>query len=227
MFTGLVTEMGDVASVRPGGSGGSVMEVRAPAAASEAQKGDSICVSGVCLTVTSISGASMSFDVSAESLKRSTLGSLRPGGKVNIEPSLKPTSKLGGHFVTGHVDAVGSVQAMRPEGNATRFEIKAPQSVTGLLVEKGSIAVDGVSLTVTEVAEGSFSFIVIPHTAAVTTIGIKSIGDSVNLEADILGKYVKRFLGLDRGSGENPDNPDNKGGGLMDTLRREGFTTGG
>ncbi len=211
MFTGLVAEMGQVVSLRRRPKG-AVLEVRAPRTAEDADIGDSIAISGACLTVTANKGGVMSFDLSDETLASTTLGSLKPGDRVNLESSLRADARLGGHFVTGHVDAVGKIRSKRKEGETFTVEVEAPRGVLDLLVEKGSVAVDGISLTVVDVLPGSFTVVIIPHTAEVTTIGIKGPGDLVNLEADILGKYVLRFLERAKG-----------GSGLMKKLAEGGF----
>lgn len=211
MFTGLVAETGQAVSLKRRQKG-AVLEVRAPRTSEDAGIGDSIAISGACLTVTAKMGDVMSFDLSDETLKSTTLGSLRPGDRVNLESSLRADSKLGGHFVTGHVDAVGKIRSKRKEGEAFALEIEAPGAVLDFLVEKGSVAVDGISLTVVDVLQGSFTLVIIPHTAEVTTIGAKGPGDPVNLEADILGKYVLRFLERAK-----------SGPGLMKKLAEGGF----
>jgi len=216
MFTGLVAEMWEVDSLRPSGTG-MTLALKAGPAAEGAEVGDSIAVSGVCLTVTSIDRGKLSFDVSAETLNSTGLGGLRPGGKVNIEPSLRADGKLGGHFVTGHVDAVGRIRGIEKDGETWRIEVSAPEEVLRYLVDKGSVAMDGVSLTVVKVFRDYFSLVIIPHTAMITTIGKKKAGDEVNLEADIIGKYVYSFL--DRGKGASQGG----GGNLSDALRNGGF----
>ncbi len=215
MFTGLVAELGEVVSLRRQAKG-AVLEVRAAETARGAAVGDSISVSGACLTVTSLKDGIMSFDLSDETLRSTTLGSLKPGDRVNLESSLRPDSKLGGHFVTGHVDAVGKIRSKRREGETFKVEVEAPSLVLNYLVEKGSVAVDGISLTVVDVLPGAFSVVIIPHTAEMTTIGLKGPGDPVNLEADILGKYVLRFLERAR-----------DGSGLLKKLAEGGFLGGG
>lgn len=215
MFTGLIVGMGSVVSVTRGATS-AVLAVDVPEAVStSASLGDSIAVSGVCLTVTAIKGNRLSFDVSSETLASSALGSLKSGSSVNIEPSLTPSSKLGGHFVTGHVDAVGRIVKKRFDGQAWHLEIEAPADVTKFLVDKGSVTVDGISLTVVKVTRSGFTLVIIPHTADITTIGQKGVGSLVNLEADIIGKYVHRYLHGQKGEDS-----------LLNTLRSEGFTAG-
>ena len=212
MFTGIIAELGEVVSLKRQG-GGAVLTVRARDAASQASIGDSIAVNGACLTVTRMEGAALSFDLSAETLKSTSLGGFRPGERVNIEQSLRADGKLGGHFVSGHVDVVGKITGRTREGETMRFRIQASPEVLALLVEKGSVAIDGISLTVVDVHEDSFTVVIIPHTAEVTTLGFKAEGDTVNLEADIIGKYVFRFL---EKSGQS-------GGGLMEALKKGGY----
>ena len=211
MFTGLIAELGGAVSLKKQAKG-AVLEVRASETASGAAVGDSIAINGACLTVTGIRDAAMSFDLSGETLQSTTLGSLKPGDRVNLESSLRADSKLGGHFVTGHVDAVGKIRAKKKEGETFKIEIEAPPEVMDFLVEKGSVAVDGISLTVVDVLSGFFTVVIIPHTLEVTTIGFKGPGDAVNLEADMLGKYVLRFLERAKG-----------GATLMKKLQEGGF----
>jgi len=218
VFTGLVTGTAEVVSLRKKG-GDAVLSLKAGDAARNAAPGDSISVDGACLTVTEIRAGTLSFDLSSETLGSTTLGSLKPGGRVNVEQSLRADGKLGGHFVTGHVDGVGVIKGKGRLGEAVKYEIGAPPGVMDFLVEKGSVAVDGISLTVVDVLRDSFTVVIIPHTAGATTIGEKGLGSRVNLEADIIGKYVKRFI---------EKKADGKtGGGLMDALRREGYPGAG
>ena len=215
MFTGLVIDTGELVTLRPEG-GGASLEIRAASIAGEAAIGDSIAISGTCLTVTALEGDVMRFHVSGETLKATTLGELKPGSRVNLEPSLRPSDRMGGHFVTGHVDAVGRIRSRTPDGQATRYEIEAPDAVLMYLVDKGSVTVDGISLTVVKVLRDAFTLVIIPHTADVTTLGAKSAGDRVNLEADIIGKYVHRYLHKGKGSDD----------ALMASLSKHGFTGG-
>ncbi len=198
MFTGIVTEMGDVISLRQKEAGAS-LTIRAPETARDAAIGDSISVNGVCLTVVDRGDDGiLSFDLSGETLGATNLGQLRPRQRVNIEPSLRADGKLGGHFVTGHVDAVGRIRSKIRAGDTLKIVIEAPEEVTRSLVEKGSVAVDGISLTVVDLSRDTFTVFIIPHTASITTLGLKGPGDTVNLEGDIIGKYVARFMGRDR-----------------------------
>lgn len=212
MFTGLIIEMGEIMSIKRR-SGGAILSLKADKAAQNAEIGDSIAINGVCLTVVAKDNTVLSFDLSDETLKNTNLGSLKTGDNVNLELSLRPDSKIGGHFVTGHVDAVGKIRSKTNLGDMIKIEIEAPAKVTDILVEKGSVALDGISLTVVDVLRDGFTIVIIPHTAKLTTIGLKGVGDTVNLEADILGKYVAKFLNKNK-SGDS---------GLMKTLLEEGY----
>jgi riboflavin synthase len=192
LFTGLIEELGIVKSLTRGTV--NRLTVASARVAANACVGDSIAVNGVCLTVTSVYGDELAFDAVSETLSRSTLGSLRSGDRVNLESSLKAGSAIGGHFVQGHVDGVGIVDSIRRIEDSAIVRICAPPEVMKYVVEKGSIAVDGISLTVASVDGSSFTVAVIPHTLEVTTLGLKRPGDKVNLEADIIGKYVEKFL---------------------------------
>jgi riboflavin synthase len=201
MFTGLIIELGEVSGIERRGRNAR-LAVKGRAILKDIAVGDSIAINGVCLTVTNIDRDIVSFDVSGETLLSTNLGGLKRGNKVNLEPSLRPDSKMGGHFVTGHVDGVGRIRSRMLEGNAERVEIEAPAEVLHYLVRKGSVTVDGISLTVVDVFKDAFSLVIIPHTASLTTIGFKKIGDTVNLEPDMLAKYVEKFLRKDAPVGE-------------------------
>ena len=189
MFTGIVREIGTVAAFD-----GARLVVTAPETAEGAAVGDSVAVSGACLTVVDAADGRLAFDVVPETLARTVLGSLEQGGSVNLEPSLRIGDQLGGHVVQGHVDAVGRVRSVEPEGDGRRVWVDAPETVVGYCIEKGSIAVDGVSLTVAAFDDEGFEVALIPHTLAVTTLGRLEPGDGVNLEADVLGKVVERLV---------------------------------
>ena len=189
MFTGLVQAHGIIRSLEPRGDGVRLV-VEAPEPASEAALGDSVAVNGCCLTVVEIDGDRLSFDVIRESLDRTNLGSKAVDDTVNLELPLRPSDRLGGHFVQGHVDAVGHLEERHEAEGDVRFRFSLPESLRGQVVEKGSIAIDGISLTVAGVDGGRFEVALIPHTLAVTTLGTMKVGDPVNLEGDILAKYV-------------------------------------
>lgn len=212
LFTGLIFEMGTVTSIHMSNKGAALF-IKAETLASQAEIGDSISVNGACLTVVSKKNNILSFDISEETLKSTSLESLKTGGQINLEPSLTPNSKIGGHFVTGHIDTTGKIRSKSNIGDMFKFEIEIPKSAMNLIVEKGSIAVDGISLTIVDVLKNSFTVVIIPHTAKLTTMGFKKAGDTVNIEFDILGKYVLNFL--------NKDNK--KDSNLMEKLIEEGY----
>lgn len=193
MFTGIIEEKGTVRRVLRGAHSG-VLEIEAKIVLSGLNIGDSIAVNGVCLTVTAFDRRQFSADVMPETLSRSSLAVLSPGSAVNLERALPANGRLGGHIVSGHVDGMGTIRAIRREENAIWFTIQASPSLLRYIVEKGSVAIDGISLTVAKVSQRDFSVSVIPHTAAVTTLGQRSVGDAVNLETDIIGKYVEKLL---------------------------------
>ena len=192
MFTGIVEEMGVLVD-RSDRGGLAIMRLEAKLLASELKVGASIAVAGVCLTVTQLDGKRFTLDVSNETLSRSNLGRLREGGKVNLELPLRVNDRLGGHFVQGHVDSVGRVLSVEERGGDRIIRVGIPSEYDSLIVEKGSIAVDGVSLTVSDCDRGWFEIMLIPHTLSVTTLGAVSNGDEVNLEYDILAKHLVRL----------------------------------
>jgi len=185
--------MGKIASLSPA-EGGVRLWVEAGPLAAEAKEGDSVAVDGCCLTVVGISGERLAFDAIPETLRRTTLGRRAAGDEVNLELPLRPVDRLGGHFVQGHVDAVAEVLDRREEGADVTMTFRLPPSLGGQVVEKGSVAIDGVSLTVAAAGPGTFSVALIPHTLAVTTLGRRGKGDVVNLEGDILAKYVAALV---------------------------------
>ena len=188
MFTGIVIEQGVVEQAPP------QLVLRAPQVAADVAIGDSVAVDGCCLTVTAVDGPRLQFDAVPETLRRTTLGGFAPGSTVNLEPALRAGDRMGGHVVQGHVDGVGELVSAEPEGDAVNLTFAAPEPVLRYVIEKGSITVNGVSLTVTGFDEATFSVSIIPHTRKVTNLGGLEPGDRVNLEADIFGKYVERLL---------------------------------
>lgn len=188
MFTGIVREVGRVEAVEERGESVRLV-VRAPETAAAAAVGDSVSLAGVCLTAVEIADGTVAFDAVPETLRRSTLGRLKTGGGVNVEPALRAGDPLGGHIVQGHVDDVGRIRRVDDEG----IEVEATQDVLRYCVEKGSIAVEGVSLTIAGLAERSFTVALIPHTREVTTLGELAEGDDVNIEVDVVAKYVERL----------------------------------
>jgi riboflavin synthase len=192
MFTGIVEGLGTVKSVARS-AGGMRMSLEPDFLIDDLTIGDSISVSGVCLTAVELQNKAISVDVAPETLSRTTLGEVKSGDRVNLEQALSFGARLGGHLVSGHIDSVGVVQAKQPVANATLWTFGVPEELSRYIVEKGSIAVDGISLTVNACDRTSFEVSIIPHTAKVTTLGFKGVGDPVNLEADMIGKYVERF----------------------------------
>ncbi len=193
MFTGIVREQGRVTAV-VGGKAGVQLELEAPETAEQVGIGDSVSIDGCCLTVTAVDGGRLTFDAVPETLARTALGSLEPGDAVNLEAALRAGDPLGGHYVQGHVDGVGTVRSTEPEGDGRRIWIDVPAELRRYLVEKGSITLQGVSLTVAELDEEGFAVALIPHTLAETTLGALGAGARVNLEADVLAKYIERLL---------------------------------
>jgi riboflavin synthase alpha subunit len=193
MFTGIVRERGRVAAVH-GGVEGIRLVVEAPTTAAQAALGDSIAVSGVCLTVVAADNGTLAFDAVPETLRRSSLADLAPGDSVNLEPALRAGEPLGGHYVQGHVDGLGRVRSVVPEGDGLRLSIDPPAGLLRYLVEKGSVAVEGVSLTVAELDHRGFAIALVPYTLAETTLGALTAGAVVNLEVDVLAKYVERLV---------------------------------
>ena len=193
MFTGIVEELGSVAEVADLGDAARLV-IRGPIVTSDARPGDSIAVNGVCLTVVDLAEGAFSADVMAETLRRSSLGAVRPGSAVNLERAARVDSRIGGHIVQGHVDGTAAVVAVTPAEQWTVVEFAIDPGLARYIVEKGSITVDGVSLTVVAVEESSFSVSLIPTTLAHTTLGAVVVGDRVNIEVDVLAKYVERLL---------------------------------
>lgn len=188
MFTGIVRELGRVAA-----SDGGRLRVEAPETAPGVAVGDSVAIAGVCLTVVETDGRELAFDAVPETLARTSLGRLAPGDGVNVEPALRAGDPLGGHVMQGHIDGVGRVRSVEPEGEGVRVWIDPPRELLRYCAEKGSVAVDGTSLTVAALDEAGFALALIPHTLAVTTLGALEPGAEVNLEVDVLAKYVERL----------------------------------
>lgn len=193
MFTGIVEEIGLVENIKKGPASASVT-INAPAVTAGTKTGDSIAVNGICLTVTSLAGSTFTADIMHESLNRSSLSDLRRGSRVNLERAMAADGRFGGHIVSGHVDGIGIISAIREDDNAVWYTVRTSPAIMRYIVEKGSVTIDGVSLTVAAVTEDSFSVSVIPHTRQVTIMGDLRAGDKVNLENDIIGKYVEKFL---------------------------------
>ena len=211
MFTGIVEEMGSVKALRRE-AGAARLVIAASTVLDSTAIGDSISVNGVCLTVVEMGADAFTADVAVETLSVTNLGELKAGARVNLERALQLSARIGGHLVSGHVDAVGRIRSRREEGSGWRIFFDAPDSVLRYVIKKGSIAIDGISLTVADVDRTGFSIAMIPHTAKLTTLGFKTAGDGVNLETDIIGKYVERLL-----SGRV------EGGLTLDQLKNAGF----
>ncbi|HSG71274.1 MAG TPA: riboflavin synthase [Planctomycetaceae bacterium] len=195
MFTGLVEGMGRVSELRSESDAALRVTIEVPEFMSgEASLGESVAINGCCLTVVEFTDSLWQFQAGDETLSRTNLGSLKSGDRVNLERSLRADARLGGHFVQGHVDGTGTVSNINREGEWIHMAFEVPRQLSQLMVSKGSIAVDGVSLTIVDALPESFSIALIPHTLEVTTLGHRRVGDLVNLEADILGKYVLKLL---------------------------------
>lgn len=193
MFTGIIEEIGTVKSIQRNGTDSFII-IEAKKILEDVNLGDSIAVNGVCLTVTKTDGTVFQADVMNETLNRSSLGRLRQGSSVNLERAMPANGRLGGHIVSGHIDGTGTITNIKNDGIAIWYTISASPEILRYIVEKGSIAIDGISLTVAKVTKGDFSVSVIPHTAEMTILSTKSKGDTVNLENDIIGKYVEKLM---------------------------------
>ena len=226
MFTGIIEEVGTIDKIA-NGSKSAVLFIKASKVLEDTKLGDSIAVNGVCLTVTSMEGEIFTADVMAETRRRSSLGNLSKGSEVNLERAMAANGRFGGHIVSGHIDGTGRIASMVREDNAVWVEINASAEILKFIVMKGSIAIDGISLTVAGLAEESFSVSVIPHTGEETTLLKKGAGDIVNLENDVVGKYVDRLLNyssstvtdLDKETDSKETGPDI----TMEFLKSNGF----
>lgn len=194
MFTGIIEETGKVLSIKKG-SFSATLTIQCSVVIGGIKEGDSIAVNGVCLTATSIGSSSFCADVMHETMNRSSLGFLRPGSLVNLERAMAADGRFGGHIVSGHVDGTGIISSVRKDGNAVWYTVRTSPDVLRYIVEKGSITIDGISLTVAKVDDNNFSVSVIPHTSQHTALTEKRTGDIVNLENDVIGKYVEKLLG--------------------------------
>lgn len=195
MFTGIIEEVGHVAAIEQRGSGAR-MRINAEKVLQDTQVGDSIATNGVCLTVASLGAGCFSADVMPETISRTSFANLRAGSPVNLERAAVLGGRIGGHIVSGHIDGVGTIASIAQDSDAVRVVIQADEAIISGIVEKGSIAIEGISLTVTEVTESSFGVSLIPHTFAHTSMGVKAPGSLVNVECDVIGKYVFRAMGI-------------------------------
>lgn len=202
MFTGIIEAKGKIVALTPSGGDITLVVSSDELDFGDVKLGDSIAVNGVCLTVTRLDGKRFSADVSKETLALTSLGQLKPNSVVNLEKAMMPTSRLGGHIVSGHVDGLGEVVSLTPDARSIRIDIKAPDGLARYIAHKGSITVDGISLTVNQVQGAVFSLNIIPHTAALTTIGQWQTGSKVNLEVDVIARYLERLLLGDRAAAD-------------------------
>jgi len=218
MFTGIIEEIGTLKSVRHG-QRSAILEIGANKVLESTKIGDSISVNGVCLTVTSLSTNSFTADAMPETLKRSNLGNLHSGNKINLERALRLGDRFGGHIVSGHIDGEGTILNFKEDENAIWITIEAEPSILRYIVEKGSIAIDGISLTVASVDKSSFKVSVIPHTRHETTLCAKTTGSKINLECDIVAKYIERFSGF----GNQPAQETSSSKISMSFLKENGY----
>ncbi len=216
MFTGLIEEIGEIKSIEKGANSARIT-IKADAVLKDTKIGDSISTNGVCLTVTEFNKNSFSVDVMAETIRNSNLGKLKSGSKVNLERALRLSDRLGGHIVSGHIDGIGTIVEIYKEENATWVSVQTTVEILKYIVHKGSITIDGISLTVAYVDESIFKVSIIPHTKDETTLIIKNIGDEVNLENDMLAKYVEKLL-------KYGEAPKQKKPMTMDFLKSNGFS---
>jgi riboflavin synthase len=219
MFTGIIEGFGTIREIRQE-SQGRRMTVDADFFLEQTMLGDSICVSGACLTVVMIDNKRFTVDVSPETLAKTTFKSAKIGDRVNLERALRLSDRIDGHLVSGHIDGIGTVTLKQNMGNAIIVSFKVPESISHYMIQKGSVAVDGISLTINNCSHDSFDVSIIPHTAKLTTIGFKKAGDLVNIETDMIGKYVERFVG-----GKRHDEKKKKSGSALDMefLAKSGF----
>lgn len=223
MFTGIIEEIGILSNIKRGTSSAQ-LTIRASKVLEDVHLGDSIATNGVCLTVTNFTSTDYTVDVMHETLNRSSLGTLQIGSKVNLERAMQAGGRFGGHIVSGHIDGTGTINRIQRDDNAIWYTIQAPPSIMHYIIEKGSITIDGISLTVASVTADSFQVSIIPHTASETTLSLRRIGDIVNLENDCIGKYVEKLLqpySPDRS--DQPPASQNTGGVTMEFLMKNGF----
>jgi riboflavin synthase len=220
MFTGIIEGLGTISEIRPAGQG-KRLTVEADFILDQAKVGDSIAVNGACLTVVKIGGKRFETDLSPETLGASTFGKAKLGDRVNLERAMRLSDRIDGHLVSGHIDGIGIIRKREKLGNVIMLTVEVPDALSHYMIHKGSVAVDGVSLTINTCESRSFSVQVIPHTAGVTTIGMKQNGDPVNIETDMIGKYVERFV---RGASEVKREKTSESSGVdLEFLAKSGF----
>jgi riboflavin synthase len=220
MFTGIIEGLGTISGIRPAGRG-KRLTVLADFSLDQTKIGDSMAVNGACLTVVRIDGQRFEADLSPETLGASTFGKAQPGERLNLERAMRFSDRIDGHLVSGHIDGIGIVKNREKQGNALMLTVEVPEALSRYMIHKGSVAVDGISLTINGCDADSFSVQIIPHTADATTIGLKQTGDAVNIETDMIGKYVERFI---RGAAVPEGQKENAPSGIdMEFLAKAGF----
>jgi len=220
MFTGIIEGLGTISAIRPAGQG-KRLTVEADFILDQTEVGDSVAVNGACLTVVKIGGKRFETDLSPETLRASTFGKAKLGDRVNLERAMRLSDRIDGHLVSGHIDGIGIITKREKLGNALMLTIEVPEAVSRYMIHKGSVAVDGISLTINACESKHFSVQIIPHTAGMTTIGMKQNGDPVNIETDMIGKYVERFV---RGPSANEGEKTRESSGIdLEFLAKTGF----
>jgi riboflavin synthase len=219
MFTGIIEGLGTITAIHPSGEGRR-LAILADFALTGAKIGDSLAVSGACLTAVTLSGARFEVDVSPETIEKTTLKTAKTGTRVNIEQALSLSGRLDGHLVSGHIDGTGQITHINKKSNAILVGVSVPEALSRYMIPKGSVAVDGISLTINSCEKNKFEVSIIPHTAEITTIGLKKVGDPVNIETDMIGKYVEKFLSNFQ---SRHSDKDNKKSLDMDFLLKTGF----
>ncbi len=224
MFTGIIESLGTIRRIETQGEG-KILVIACDLDFSGTGIGDSIAVNGACLTAVSLGKGQFKVDMAPETVSRTTFGSLGPGARVNIERALRLSDRIDGHLVSGHIDGTGVVLKIETQSNAIIYDIQVPENIADEMIEKGSVAIDGISLTINQCWKNGFSVSIIPHTAKITTIGFKNVGDRVNIETDMLGKYVKKFLSGQRKSANSTNDTGADAGAdiSMSFLARNGF----
>ena len=220
MFTGIIESCGSILGIRPDGEG-KILEIGCDLDLSDTRIGDSIAVNGACVTAVSLGKSRFSVDMAPETVSRTTFNRMTRGSRVNIERAMKLSGRIDGHLVSGHIDGTGRITAIQKESNAVIVGVAVAKDLAMDMIEKGSVAIDGISLTINQVADDGFEVSIIPHTFAMTTIGFKQVGDLVNIETDMIGKYVRKFVTAGRqgsGDGQQPST-----GISMATLAKNGF----